>query len=75
MPLAVDINVKGTIEMLNLAKEAKHIDSFAHISTAFSHCYREDIDEMVYDIPYDSDKIIQIASATPPEILEKMTPE
>ncbi|KRT81008.1 hypothetical protein AMK59_6119, partial [Oryctes borbonicus] len=73
--LAVDINIKGTQEMLTLAKECQRLDSFVHISTAFSHCYREDVDEQLYDVQYDADKIIQICNAIPQNMLEKITPD
>ncbi|GJQ79742.1 hypothetical protein Trydic_g23220 [Trypoxylus dichotomus] len=73
--LAVDINIKGTREMLNLARECQRIDCFVHISTAFTHCYRKDIDEQVYDVVYDADKITQICNAVPQQMLEKITPD
>ncbi|KAI4454871.1 male sterility protein 2-related [Holotrichia oblita] len=65
--------VLSTREMLNLAKECKNFESFVHVSTAFSHCPKNIIDEKLYDIPYDADRIIQICNATPPEMLEKIT--
>jgi fatty acyl-CoA reductase len=47
---AVSMNVRGTKEMLDLAKDMKHLVSFIHVSTCYCHCNRETevIDEKIY---------------------------
>nr|QGV11513.1 FAR12 [Tetrastichus brontispae] len=47
------INVLGTKNMLDLAMECKHVDVFVYVSTAYSHCYRKNIEEKFYDSPGD----------------------
>lgn len=48
---AMGINVRGTLEMMRLGKECSSLDSFVHISTAFSHCVRQFVDETYYEMP------------------------
>lgn len=55
------VNLRGTRELLKLAEECKHLDMFAYISTAFSHCERKYIEEKFYEAPMDPEKMIQIA--------------
>lgn len=55
------INLRGTREVLKLAKECKKLQMFAYISTAFSHCDRKYIEEKFYDAPIDPELMIKIA--------------
>lgn len=55
------INLRGTREMLELAKNCKKLQMFAYISTAFSHCDRKFIEEKFYDAPIDPELMIKIA--------------
>lgn len=34
--------------IIRLSRKLKHLLSFVHISTAYVHCYRTDIDEVIY---------------------------
>ncbi|XP_066257718.1 fatty acyl-CoA reductase wat-like [Euwallacea similis] len=49
--LAYNINVNGTKNLLNLAREMTSLKSVMHVSTAFSNCTRLEIDEQIYDHP------------------------
>lgn len=51
--VALKINVMATKHMLDLAMECKHIQSFVYVSTAYSHCYRQHIEEQFYGSPGD----------------------
>lgn len=55
------VNLRGTRELLKLAEQCKHLEMFAYISTAFSHCERKFIEEKFYDVPIDPEDIISIA--------------
>lgn len=55
------VNLRGTRELLNLAEQCKHLDMFAYISTAFSHCERMHIEEKFYDVTIDPNEMIRIA--------------
>lgn len=54
------INVRGTREILKLAKSMKRLLSFAYISTIFSHCWQHNIDETFYPAPMDPDEMIRV---------------
>ncbi|XP_014210111.1 fatty acyl-CoA reductase 1-like [Copidosoma floridanum] len=51
--VALKINVLATRDLLDLALECKHVQAFMYVSTAYSHCYRKDIEEKFYDAPAD----------------------
>ena len=68
MKLALKINVLGTMEMINLAKRCKNLQGFMYVSTAYSHCYNENIREEVYESPATMsmvEDLIRVDSATP----------
>lgn len=56
--IALKINVLGTKEMLDLASECRHVKTFMYVSTAYSHCYRKQIDDEFYRPPADM-KMVQ----------------
>lgn len=49
----VQSNVRGTRDVLEIAKRMKHLEVFAYVSTAYSHCPRDIVDEKFYDPPMD----------------------
>lgn len=49
----VQSNVRGTRDILEIAKRMKHLEVFAYVSTAYSHCPRDIVDEKFYDPPMD----------------------
>jgi alcohol-forming fatty acyl-CoA reductase len=57
---AIAINVRGTKNMLDLAREVKDLQSFVHISTAYSHCPRKNIAEEFYESPLDYRRLLSI---------------
>lgn len=44
---AVELNTRGTREMLNLAKECKNLDMFGYMSTAYCHLHESFLLEKV----------------------------
>ncbi|XP_026686569.1 fatty acyl-CoA reductase wat-like [Diaphorina citri] len=73
--MAVKINVCGVQAMLQLAREMKDLKAFVHVSTAFTHCPRERIDEEFYPVPLKYENLIQLISETGDEELSEMTPK
>ncbi|XP_046742047.1 fatty acyl-CoA reductase wat-like [Diprion similis] len=71
---ATNINVRGTKEMLRLAKEMPNLKAFVHISTAYSNCVREFIDEKFYPPPIDSDKLLNLVEILDDAPLQHLTP-
>lgn len=51
----VESNVRGTRYVLEIAKKMKHLQVFAYVSTAYSHCPRDIVEEKFYDPPMDPD--------------------
>lgn len=54
-------NVRGTREMLTLARQMKKLLAFAYCSTAFSNCNRFDIEEKFYRTPIEANEAIRLA--------------
>lgn len=48
---AMEINVRGTKFLLDIATEVKNLEGFLYISTAYSQCPRFDIKEIFYESP------------------------
>lgn len=72
---AVAINVRGTKEIIDLARSCPLLEVLVHVSTAYSHCPRKDIQEKFYTGPYDPQKLLDIAAAVPDGLISKITPE
>ncbi|XP_055327144.1 fatty acyl-CoA reductase wat-like isoform X1 [Sitodiplosis mosellana] len=47
----VQSNVRGTRDVLEIAKKMKRLEVFSYISTAYSHCPRDIVEEKFYDPP------------------------
>lgn len=56
---AVNINVTGTLRVLQLAAKVKHLEVFSYMSTAFCQSFQEDLDEKQYKTCVDAKKIIE----------------
>lgn len=50
-------NVRGTESLVELCKGFEKMESFVHISTAYSFCERKRIEEKVYDIDFTAEDI------------------
>lgn len=46
---AVNMNMGGTVRVLELANEMRSLASLVHISTAYTNCTREEVDEKIYE--------------------------
>ncbi|CAH0712960.1 unnamed protein product, partial [Brenthis ino] len=83
---AVEINVRGTREMLQLAHECSKLRAFVHISTAYwyifcikacifvSNCHLNEIDEKFYGINLSGDMLIDLVENIDENILKNITP-
>ncbi|XP_066991212.2 fatty acyl-CoA reductase wat [Anabrus simplex] len=72
--VAVAINVSGTKNILELARSMPKLKAIAHISTAFCHCPRKDIDEKFYNTPISYHKIMDLVESCSDKTLEEITP-
>jgi fatty acyl-CoA reductase len=70
---AVLLNTRGTKQMLELAKEMKKLELFAHISTAYCHLEEKLLGEKPYPPPADPHKIIKCVEWMDDDVVEAMT--
>ncbi|KAK0166937.1 hypothetical protein PV327_004403 [Microctonus hyperodae] len=70
---AVLLNTRGTKNMLELANEMKHLELFAHISTAYCHLEEKVLGEKPYPPPADPHKIIKCVEWMDDDVVEAMT--
>lgn len=74
--IAMEMNVIAVIEVIQLAKEMKHLEVFCHISTAYSQCdcsKNEEIIEKFYPVKVEADKIIEAMGWMSDEMLNSFT--
>ncbi|XP_050085072.1 fatty acyl-CoA reductase 2-like [Anopheles aquasalis] len=55
---AVNINLAGTRTALEIGRQAKNLQSFVYVSTAYSNSYDEYIQERIYPLDIDPEKIL-----------------
>ncbi|KAL1492059.1 hypothetical protein ABEB36_012557 [Hypothenemus hampei] len=70
---AVKTNVNGTAEILEIMKGAKKLLAFVLVSTAYSNCLHQVIEEAFYDPPINPKLLIAIVEGTKPEVLENIS--
>nr|QLI61999.1 fatty acyl-CoA reductase 9 [Streltzoviella insularis] len=71
---AVEINVRGTREMLLLARACTKLKALVHISTAYSNCTLNVIEEKFYDSAVPGEKLIDLVETLDEKILNNITP-
>lgn len=57
---AFNINVNGTRKILNLSLDIKNLRGFLHISTLYSNCHLNEIEEKVYEPEICFEKMLQV---------------
>merc|ERR1719460_797359 len=59
---SVSMNVRGTKELMDLAKEMKNLISFVHVSTCYVHCHRQNevIREEIYPPEYSVNEVLEM---------------
>ena len=71
---AININIKGTLRVYDLVRRMKRLENFVHISTAYVNCNLQGwIEERIYDIDQDPEKMIQDLLKIPVTELERQT--
>ncbi|XP_030371536.1 fatty acyl-CoA reductase wat-like [Scaptodrosophila lebanonensis] len=73
---ALDINVRATRLVMELGKEMQHLESFVHVSTAYSNCVVNHIKETYYPelLSCPAAKVLELKDQLSNELLDKMTP-
>lgn len=72
--MAVRMNILGTKKVIDLCQKMEKLESFVHVSTAYSNCIRQFIDEKVYEPAVDPYSIMEFVEWMPDELDEKITP-
>ncbi|XP_032674186.1 fatty acyl-CoA reductase wat-like [Odontomachus brunneus] len=72
--VAVNINVRGTREILLLAREMTDLKAFVYVSTAFSYCVNKFIEEKFYTSPLETNAILTLLDILDNETLDIITP-
>lgn len=49
----INVNLYGTLQLLKLSEQIKNLELFMYISTAYSHCVKQNIKEEFYPPPID----------------------
>lgn len=65
---SVETNIRGTSEILKIAEQAKALDVFIYVSTAFSQCNRDCIEETFYPAKFDPYKLIELVENQTDEV-------
>uniref|UniRef100_A0A182LV03 Fatty acyl-CoA reductase n=1 Tax=Anopheles culicifacies TaxID=139723 RepID=A0A182LV03_9DIPT len=74
MKTAMQINVKACRDVLDLCHDMKHLKSVIYVSTAYTQCPQNVVDERFYDPPIESEKMIHLADCVTDGMIEKITP-
>ncbi|KAI4483559.1 hypothetical protein M0804_007819 [Polistes exclamans] len=72
---ATATNVRGLKYMISLSKEMPKLQSFVHVSTFYSQCIHNPIEEKFYDPPMDDDKLINLVDSMNEKLLDDITPK
>ncbi|XP_047542398.1 fatty acyl-CoA reductase wat-like [Vanessa atalanta] len=76
LKLATFTNIKGTREVIELAKACKHLKSVVHVSTAYTHAtrghFKGDVKEDFYESPIPPQTMIQLAENVDDDKLDAM---
>jgi alcohol-forming fatty acyl-CoA reductase len=75
LKVAVQMNIIGTKEVIDLAKKCSNLLSFIHVSTAYANCDRQYISEVVYNPPVQPDKIIEAVDWIEEDLVKLLTPK
>ncbi|XP_068621764.1 fatty acyl-CoA reductase wat-like isoform X2 [Battus philenor] len=73
LSVSVGINVRGTKEVIRLAKECRNLKAFSHVSTAFSNTYVKHIEEKFYE-PSMSVEALEAVSELDDGLIEEILP-
>ncbi|XP_031622375.1 fatty acyl-CoA reductase wat-like [Contarinia nasturtii] len=72
--LALNINVHGTRELLELCTHMEHLQVVMHVSTAYSNCHLRFIEEKFYNYPFHFDDLSRMIEKMDDKALDKITP-
>ncbi|KAG7295670.1 hypothetical protein JYU34_021954 [Plutella xylostella] len=75
LSLAVKLNLRGTREIVELAKEVKDLKVLAHVSTSYSNTNRNPVEEVMYPPHADWRQTLEVAETMDEHTLRTLTPK
>jgi len=72
--VAVENNVVSVGNLIRLAERLAKLEALVHVSTAYSNCDREEVDELFYKEPIEPEKLIEMANWMDSSLLDEITP-
>lgn len=72
---AVDMNLKGTMRLVELCRKMEKLEALVHVSTAYANCDREEVAETIYPPPANPHKVMDCVDWMDEELLESITPK
>ncbi|XP_069759271.1 fatty acyl-CoA reductase 1 isoform X4 [Narcine bancroftii] len=70
---AMQLNVVATRQLLAFAQLMKKLEVFLHVSTAYAHCNRKHIEEVIYPPPVDPKKLIEALEWMDDDLVQDIT--
>ena len=67
---AVNMNLKGTKKLLDIARSFKRLEVFVHVSTCYANCDNPVVEERIYECKYESDRIMEMVEWLDDDALE-----
>uniref|UniRef100_A0A6G1S2U3 Fatty acyl-CoA reductase n=1 Tax=Aceria tosichella TaxID=561515 RepID=A0A6G1S2U3_9ACAR len=69
---SVSININGTKNMINLCRRIPQLAGLVHVSTAYANCDLETIDEHIYPVNMDPERLIEMADWLDQDTLQEL---
>ncbi|XP_057366398.1 putative fatty acyl-CoA reductase CG5065 [Daphnia carinata] len=70
---AVEMNLKGTMRLIELVRKMDRLEALVHVSTAYANCDKDEIAEMIYPPPADPHKLMECVDWMDEELLKGIT--
>ncbi|KAJ8024070.1 Fatty acyl-CoA reductase 1 [Holothuria leucospilota] len=74
LKLSLQLNVVASKQLIKIAKGMRRLESYQHISTAYAHCERPDIDEVIYEPPADAEQLQYSLDWMTDDMVKMITP-
>ncbi|CAH2101747.1 unnamed protein product [Euphydryas editha] len=75
LKVAARLNIRGTKEIMELAKDVRNLESLIHVSTSYANTNRDPIEEIMYPPHADWRETLQVCEELDDHTLEVLTPK
>ncbi|XP_075988675.1 putative fatty acyl-CoA reductase CG5065 [Anticarsia gemmatalis] len=75
LPYAIKMNLRGTKEMVELARDFRNLSAFVHVSTSYSNTNRDPVEEVLYPPHADIWDTLTVCENTDEHTLRVLTPK